>query len=138
MKQKRLIKKIRRLEARLQKGATKLAKLKQKLRAAEAAKLAKAKSKSSGRTGKARTVHRASEPVQTVQERLTAMTAPKPERTSRGRSFKTVKRKRQITDERRAQLSTAMKARRATKRAASASEPSSRDHITSLEESFLQ
>jgi hypothetical protein len=92
MRQKRLIKKIRRLEARLQKGATKLANLKQKLRAVEAAKLAKAK-----------------------------------------------KERRHITPERRAQLSAAMKARWAAKRAAVATpEPSSEEHTATPEESSPQ
>src|SRR5215475_8328982 len=105
MGQKRLIKKIRRLEARLQKGATKLANLKQKLRAVEAAKLAKAKRKSSARTRTALTIGGISEPTQTVEQRLMAMTAPKSEDTKQGSSFKRVKKKRDITPERRAQLS---------------------------------
>jgi Skp family chaperone for outer membrane proteins len=46
MKLKSLNKKIRRLEARLQKGAMKLARVKQKREAVEAAALAKIKSKS--------------------------------------------------------------------------------------------
>jgi len=46
MKPKNLSKKIRRLEVRLQKGAKKLAKLKQKLEAAAAASAAKKKRKS--------------------------------------------------------------------------------------------
>jgi hypothetical protein len=120
MKQKRLTRKIRRLEARLQKGATKLANLRQKLRAVEAAKLAKAKSKPSARTWKALTVGRGPAPIQTVQQRLMAMTEPKPEGTSEGSSFKKIKKKRHITPERRTQLSAAMKARWAAKRAAAA------------------
>jgi len=49
MRIKKLTKKIQRLEARLQKGAKKLASLKQKLRAAEAARLAKTKIKRAAR-----------------------------------------------------------------------------------------
>jgi hypothetical protein len=120
MRQKRLIKKVGRLEARLQKGAAKLAILKRRLKAVEAAKLAKAKSKSSARTRKALTGGGGPAPIQTVQQRLMAMTAPKPEGPSRGSSFKKIKKKRQITPERRAQLSAAMKARWAAKRAAAA------------------
>jgi hypothetical protein len=120
MRQKKLIKKIRRLEARLQKGATKLADLKRKLRAVEAAKLARGKSKSAARARKALTVGKVSKPIQTVQQRLMAMTAPKPEGTSGRSSFKRAKKKSHITPERRAQLSAAMKARWAAKRAAAA------------------
>jgi hypothetical protein len=138
MGQKRLIKKIRRLEARLQKGATKLANLKRKLKAVEAAKLAKAKRKSSARTRKALSVGEV--PIQTVQQRLMAMTAPKPEGAGGGTSFKKVKKKRHITAERRAQLSAAMKARWAAKRAAAAAtpEPNSQEQTAAPEESSPQ
>ena len=111
IKQKRLIKKIRRLEARLQKRATKLANLKRKLRAMEAAKFAKAKSKSV-----------------TVRQRRLAMTAPIPQGTSAGSSLKKVKKNRHITPERRAQLAAAMKARWAAKRAAEASATAASAH----------
>jgi len=119
MKIKKLTKKIQRLEARLQKGAKKLASLKQKLSAAEAASLAKTKRK---RAAQAR---EDLIPVRVValqknQRRLTAKTATKPARASGRISFKEVKQKRQITPERRAQLSAAMKARWAAKRAAAA------------------
>jgi hypothetical protein len=135
MGQKRLIKKVRRLEARLQKGATKLADLKRKLRAVEAGKLAKAKSKSSARTRKALAVGEIPAPTQTVQQRLMAMTAPKPEGTTGGSSFKKLKKKSHITPERRAQLSAAMKARWAAKRAAAAApEPSSQEQTATPEE----
>jgi hypothetical protein len=137
MREKRLIKKIRRLETRLQKGATKLANLKRKLRAVEAAKLAKAKRKSSARTRKALTAGKV--PIQTVEQRLMAMTAPKPEGTRRGNSFKRVKKKRYLTPERRAQLSAAMKARWAAKRAAAVTpEPISQEQTVTPEETSQQ
>ena len=87
MKPKNLSKKIRRLEARLQKGAKKLAKLKQKLEAAATAGVAKKKRKSAVQANKAS-------------------------------AAKKVKRKLNLTPERRAELSAAMKARWAAKRAA--------------------
>ena len=139
MKLKKLTKKIRRLEARLQRGAAKLADLKRKLKAGQAAQLAKAKSKSSARTRKALTVRGTSEPVPTVRQRLMAMTAPKPEGARRGRTFEKVKRKRHITPERRAQLSAAMKARWAAKRAAVATpEPNSQEQTAAPEEPSQQ
>jgi len=139
VKQKRLIKKIRRLEARLQKRARKLANLKRKLRAIEAAKFAKAKSKSSARGRKAITVRGGPAPIQTVQQRLLAMTAPKPEGTSAGSSLKKVKKKRHITPERRAQLSAAMKARWVAKTAATATpEQNSQGQTLTREETSPQ
>ncbi len=138
MRQKKLIKKIRRLEARLQKGATKLANLKRKLRTVEAAKMAKAKSKSSARARKALTVGGVSEPIQTVQQRLIAMTAPKPEGTSGRSSFKKAKKKSHITPEGRAQLSAAMKARWAAKRAAAAPPQQNSQGQTSMPEQASQ
>jgi hypothetical protein len=117
MKTKRLTKKIQRLEARLQKGAKKLASLKQKLRAAEATRLAKTKRKRASQARESLIPVRVAA-LQKNSRRLTAKTAPKP---ASGRiSFKEVKKKRQITPERRAQLSAAMKARWAAKRAAAA------------------
>jgi hypothetical protein len=90
MKLKNLRKKIRRLEKRLKEGPKKLAKLKQRLEAAEAGRAMKGKGKS---------------PAQTTA-------AKKP-----GTAKKT-KRKLNLSPERRAQLSAAMKARWAAKRAA--------------------
>lgn len=121
MKIKRLTKKIKRLEGRLQKGARKLESLKQKLKAAEAVRLAKTKRK---RTAGAR---EALMPVriaalQKNQQRLTAKTAPKLTGAGGRISFEEVKKKRHITPERRAQLSAAMKARWAAKRAAAAAQ----------------
>ncbi len=92
MKLKNLRKKIRRLEKRLKEGPRKLAKLKQKLEAAEAGRAMKGKGKS---------------PVQTIG-------AMKPG------TAKKAKRKLNLSPERRAQLAAAMKARWATKRAAEA------------------
>ena len=117
MKTRRLTKKIQRLEARLQRGAKKLASLKQKLRAAEAARLAKTKRKRAAGAREALIPVRVAA-LQKNQRRLTAKTTPKPAGGSGRISFKEVKKKRQITAERRAQLSAAMKARWAAKRAA--------------------
>ena len=60
MKLKNLTKKIRRLEARLQKGAKKLAKLKRKLGAATRAGDGTTKKKSAARAGEARQTVKAS------------------------------------------------------------------------------
>jgi len=92
MKLKNLRKKIRRLEKRLKEGPKKLAKLKQKLEAAEARRAMKGKGKS---------------PVQTTG-------AMKPG------TAKKAKRKLNLSPERRAQLSAAMKARWAARRATEA------------------
>jgi hypothetical protein len=96
MKLKNLKKKIRRLEKRLQEGSTKLAKLKQRLQSAEAAKAMKAARKSAARTTGA---HPGAKPKKPV-------------------TAKKAKRKLNLSPERRAQLSAAMKARWAAKRAA--------------------
>ena len=119
MKTKRLTKKIQRLEARLQKRAKKLASLKQKLKAAAAARLAKTKRKRAAGAREALIPVRVAA-LQTNQRRLTAKTAPKPAGASERISLKEVKKKRQMTPERRAQLSAAMKARWTAKRAAAA------------------
>jgi chromosome segregation ATPase len=102
MKPKNLSKKIRRLEARLQKGAKKLAKLKQKLETAATADAAKKRRKSAGRVGEAR--------KKVPQVQAAAVERPG--------AAKKVKRKLNLTPERRAQLAAAMKARWAAKRAA--------------------
>jgi len=94
MKPKNLKKKIRRLEKRLQEGSKKLANLRQKLLAAESAKAMKAARKSAARATAAR---------------------PAAKKAS---SVKKAKRKLNLSPERRAQLSAAMKARWAAKRAA--------------------
>jgi hypothetical protein len=107
MKPKNLSKKIRQLEARLQKGAKKLAKLKQKLGAAAKAGVPKKKGKS-GRT-------------EDKNRRLTPITRTQPAAVTGPSAAKKVKRKLNLTPERRAQLAAAMKARWAIKRAAAAS-----------------
>ena len=96
MEIKGLRKKIRRLEKRLQQGPQKLANLKRRLEAAEAVKALSAARKSAARAAAA-----------LIAE------ARKP-------TVKKVKRKLNLSPERRAQLSAAMKARWAAKRAAEA------------------
>lgn len=94
-KAKNLKKRIRRLEARMQKGAKKLARLKRKLEAAQTVSAAKSTNKA-------------------------AAPAVKSAAAKEPRVAKKVKRKLNLTPERRAQLAAAMKARWAAKRAAAA------------------
>ena len=94
MKLKNLKKKVQRLEKRLQEGPKKLAKLKQKLHAAEAAKAARARKKMGAK--------------------------PKPIEAKKSGAVKKAKKKLNLSPERRAQLAAAMKARWAAKRAAQA------------------
>jgi hypothetical protein len=113
---KSLKKKIRRLEARLQKGAKKLARLKQKLGAAEKRAAAKPKSKSAGRAQKA---GKASASIDKNKKRSPLKTGAKPAATVKGSgAVKSAKRKLNLTPERREQLAAAMRARWAAKRAA--------------------
>ncbi len=106
MKLKTLKKKIRRLETRLLEGPKKLAKLKGKLAALVKANAAKAKKKSTARAA-----------------------ASKKKRSSTGKSqakppaSKKVKRKLNLSPERREQLAAAMRARWAAKRASEATPP---------------
>jgi hypothetical protein len=102
MKPKTLSKKIRRLEARQQKDARKLAKLKQKLAAAKARR--KLSAGTSGTPAKAR--QKGGRPT------------AKPASGAKRSAGKKVKRKLNLSPERRAQLAAAMKARWAAKRAA--------------------
>lgn len=104
MKSKTLRKKIRRLETRLQEGPRKLAKLKRKLEAQLAAEAAKARKKSAAEAA--------------------ARRRPRPAARGPG-APKKVRKKRNLSPERRAQLSAAMKARWAAKRAATATNPQS-------------
>ena len=104
MKLKDLRKKIRRLEKRLQESPKKLARLKEKLKAAEAAKALKAARKSAART---------------TAKRLGNKPSPSAE-AKKSRPVKKAKRKLNLSPERRAQLAAAMKARWAAKRAAEA------------------
>jgi hypothetical protein len=101
-KLKSLKKKIRRLEARQQKGAKKLAKLKQKLGAAAA----KTKSKSTAPAKKPGKTSNVS--ARTHEKQPAALKA------------QVQKRKLNLTPERREQLAAAMRARWAAKRAAAA------------------
>src|SRR6266566_3142132 len=106
MKLKTLKKKIRRLETRLLEGPKKLAKLKGKLAALVKANAAKAKKKSTARAA-----------------------ASKKKRSSTGKSqakppaSKKVKRKLNLSPERREQLAAAMRARWAAKRASEVAPP---------------
>lgn len=119
MKPKNLEKKIRRLEARLRAGPGKLAKLKRKLAAMSAAKARKAQKKAA-----ARAVAR-----QTVQSlAATQKRSVKPASAEKPIAAGKVKRKLNISPERRAQLSAAMKARWAAKRASVGANPQSASH----------
>jgi hypothetical protein len=122
MKPKNLSKKIRRLEVRLQKGAKKLAKLKQKLEAAAAASAAKKKRKSAVHAGEVRKKVKSSG---RAEKKTAAVKRPS--------TVKKVKRKLNLTPERRAQLAAAMKARWAAKRAAA----DATTQNTSTEQGFI-
>jgi len=106
MKLKNLRKKIQRLEKRLLEGPKKLAKLRQKLQAAESAKAAR-KSAARATAAKSSTSIKKKSPAQTAE-------AKKPV------TVKKAKKKLNLSPERRAQLAAAMKARWAAKRAAEA------------------
>jgi hypothetical protein len=112
MKIKGLRKKIRRLEKRLREGPAKLAELKRRLEAAEAAKALSAARKSAARAAAA-----------LIAE-------------ARARAPKKPKRKLNLSPERRAQRSAAMKARWAARRAAEANagqaipQPTEGGHVT--------
>jgi hypothetical protein len=112
MKLKTLKKKIRRLETRLLDGPKKLAKLKGKLAALVKANAAKAKKKSTARAAGAGKKKRNS----------TAKSQVKPA-DAKGAAPKKVKRKLNLSPERREQLAAAMRARWAAKRAAESTPP---------------
>jgi hypothetical protein len=112
MKLKTLKKKIRRLETRLLEGPKKLAKLKGKLAALVKANAARAKKKSTARAAGAGKKKRGS----TAESQVKAAD-PK------GAAPKKVKRKLNLSPERREQLAAAMRARWAAKRAAEATPP---------------
>ena len=117
-KVKNLKKRIRRLEARLQKGAKKLAKLKAKLEAASTATAGKTKATSTASAEKARKSSNATVPM---QKKWRSAGDVKPGSTVKEpRVAGKKKRKLNLTPERRAQLAAAMKARWAAKRAAAA------------------
>jgi hypothetical protein len=117
-KVKNLKKRIRRLEARLQKGAKKLAKLKAKLEAASTATAAKTKATSTASAEKARKSSNATVPMQ--KKRRSAGDVKPGSTVKEPRVAGKKKRKLNLTPERRAQLAAAMKARWAAKRAATA------------------
>jgi hypothetical protein len=117
-KVKNLKKRIRRLEARLQKGAKKLAKLKAKLEAASAATAGKTKATSTASAEKARKSSNATVPMQ--KKRRSAGDVKPGSTVKEPRVAGKKKRKLNLTPERRAQLAAAMKARWAAKRAAAA------------------
>jgi chromosome segregation ATPase len=129
MKLKNLKKKIRRLEKRLEEGPKKLAKLRQKLQEAEAAKALKAARKSAARV----TVPRpAAKPSPSIEKEPAAPASE----TKKPAVAKKAKRKFNLSPERRAQLAAAMKARWAARRAAEASpQTASRDDQHSAPES---
>jgi hypothetical protein len=132
MKPKNLSKKIRRLEARLQKGAKKLAKLKQKLEAAATAGAAKKTRKSAVRADKA---HNRVEISRRAEKKNRGSTPEPRMRTAavkRPSAAKKVKRKLNLTPERRAELAAAMKARWVAKRAAA----DANTQTTSTEQGF--
>jgi len=110
-KLKSLKKKIRRLEARQQKGAKKLAKLKQKLGAAAA----KTKSKTAAPAGKPGKTSNVSAGAHKKKQSAAAAKAPS--------APKKMKKKLNLTPERREQLAAAMRARWAAKRASAAPNP---------------
>jgi hypothetical protein len=113
MKLKTLKKKICRLETRLLEGPKKLAKLKGKLAALVKANAAKAEKKSMARAAAARKKKRSS-PAKSQVKPASAKKADVP---------KKVKRKLNLSPERREELAAAMRARWAAKRAAGATPP---------------
>jgi hypothetical protein len=130
MKLKILRKKIRRLETRLQEGPKKLAKLKRKLEALIARNAAKARRKSARRAAAARQVAKA--PTPTKKPRPTTKPQVKSARAKKPSAGQGAKRKLNLSPERRAQLSAAMKARWAAKKAAAEPTPPS----TSTDQNF--
>jgi hypothetical protein len=115
MKLKKLKKKIQELEKRLKEGPQKLAKLRRTLQEAESAKALKAARKSAARASANRKDAKPS-----TSQAATA-DAKKPSAT------KKVKKKLNLSPERRAQLAAAMRARWAAKRAAEGGNTSSTD-----------
>jgi hypothetical protein len=118
MKLKTLRKKIRRLETRLAEGPKKLVKLKRKLEALVTANAAKAKRKSAARAAAARQTAIASTPTQKERRRLKAKPQARPPSAKGPSVAKKVKRKLNLSPERREQLAAAMRGRWAAKRAA--------------------
>jgi chromosome segregation ATPase len=131
MKLKTLKKRIRKLEKRLREGPTKLAKLKRNLAALETKKEAAARARLAARSVKK------SEPIQEQKPRANAGTSAKPMKDTRPVAPAKAKRVLSLSPERRAQLSAAMKARWAAKKAAAATtpRPDPLPHNSALEES---
>ena len=125
MNVKTLRKKIGKLETRLKEGPAKLAKWKRKLAEMEKAKAQKAKKKSSAQATKTswRIGSTAKGALKTKKKPPTAQGSAKPAEKQEPKSPVKVKRKLNLTPERRAQLAAAMKARWAAKRAATEAGP---------------
>ena len=123
MKLKTLKKKIRKLEARLKEGPTKLAKLKRRLEAMTKANAMKARRKVAARAPEARERAKSLTPMQKEKGGVTAQPPVRTAGTKRRSAAKKVKRKLNLSPERRAQLAAAMKARWAAKRAAAEVKP---------------
>lgn len=132
MKLKNLKKKIRRLEARLQEGPKKLAKLKRKLAAATAASAEKARRKAAARARAALQPVKPAPPTQKKSVPSKAKAPTKPAGAKAPDTARKVKKKLNLSLERRAQLSAAMKARWVAKRAAAEANPQN----TSVEGDF--
>ncbi len=122
MKLKTVRKKIRRLEIRLQEGPKKLARLKRQLEAMTKADAMKAKRKSA-RAREALQSGQSLAPIQKKTDGLAAQPPAKPADANRRNGATKVKRKLNLSPERRAQLAAAMKARWAVKRAAAEATP---------------
>jgi hypothetical protein len=126
MNLKTLRKKIRKLETRLQKGPGKLAKWKRKFAAMEKARARKAKKKLDSRAaGTGRGSAKASAPSHKKKSRSKAKPPVKTVSAPKQKPAGKVKRKLNLSPERRAQLAAAMKARWAAKRAATEGNPQS-------------
>src|SRR5260370_19845489 len=110
MKLKTLRKKIRRLEARLEKGAKKLARLKQKLEAAATAAAGKTKRKSAARARAAHLSVTGSPQTQKKKGGVTAKAQSQPADAEKGTAATQLKRKINLSPEPSAQTAAAMKA----------------------------
>jgi hypothetical protein len=123
MNLKTLRKKIRKLETRLQEGPQKLARMKRKLETMTQAKARKAKMKAAAQAAAARRATKTATPVQKKKRVRTAPPQKKATAPPVRSPAKKVKRKLNLSPERRAQLAAAMKARWAAKRAVAQGKP---------------
>jgi hypothetical protein len=123
MNLKTLGKKIRKLETRLQEGPQKLARLKRKLEALTKAKASKARKKAAARAATTRRMTKVSAPAPTKKSRSKAQPRTKATVALEGNPARKPKKKLNLSPERRAQLSAAMKARWDAKRAVAAGNP---------------